>query len=50
MDWDRCNHKKIDQFQAEARRWKSNDGKSTVKSAGKKGLRTQPSKRKKRGN
>jgi len=48
MDWDTCNHKKLNQFQAEARRWQSTGAKGPAQSAGKKGQRTQPAKRKKR--
>lgn len=48
MDWDTCNHKKLNQFQTEARRWKTSDAQSPTKSVEKKGQRSQPAKRKKR--
>ena len=48
MDYDSCNHKKLNQFQAEARLWQSGDRKPKP-SAPKKGLKTQPAKRKKKG-
>lgn len=47
MDWDTCNHKKLNQFQAEAKRWKTQD-KDSAQSTAKKGKRTQPQKRKKK--
>ena len=47
MDYDACNHKKLNQFQAEARRWKADD-KAPNQSSAKKKQRTQPAKRKKK--
>ena len=47
MDWNACNFKKIDQFKAEARRWKAGD-KEPGKAPTTKGNRTQPAKRKKK--
>lgn len=46
MDWDKCNHQRINQFGAEARRWATSDKKSS-KNATRKGVKTQPAKRKK---
>jgi hypothetical protein len=48
MDFDTCNHKKLNQFQAEAQRWKTGDKKPNERSV-KKGQKTQPAKRKKKG-
>lgn len=47
MDWDTCNHKKINQFTAEARRWQAGDKEAKPKTTAK-GQRTQPNKRKKK--
>ena len=47
MDWDTCNHKKLNQFQAEAKRWKNQKASASPESS-KKGGRTQPPKRKKK--
>jgi len=47
MDWDTCNHKKLNQFQVEAKRWKQQTSSNTP-TTHKKGQRTQPTKRKKR--
>lgn len=46
MDWDTCNHKKLNQFTTEARRWQSGDKETKPKAA--KGQRSQPNKRKKK--
>jgi hypothetical protein len=46
MDFNTCNHKKLNQFQSEAKRWKAGDKESKAKPA-KRGLKTQPPKRKK---
>lgn len=48
MDWDTCNHKKLNQFQSEAKRWKADD-QAANSNAEKKKKRTQPAKRKKKG-
>jgi hypothetical protein len=48
MDWDTCNHKKLNQFQAEAKRWKTDD-QAPNSNVDKKKQRTQPAKRKKKG-
>ena len=47
MEWNACNFKKINQFKAEARRWKPGD-KEQEKDLTTKGNRTQPAKRKKK--
>ncbi|MGB0258513.1 MAG: hypothetical protein ACPGES_07680 [Coraliomargarita sp.] len=47
MDWDKCNHLKLNQFQSEAKRWKAS-GKDQAKASAKKGKRTQAPKRKKK--
>ena len=47
MDWDNCNHKKINQRNVEAKRWLADD-KQPNKRVAKKGANVQPSKRKKR--
>ena len=48
MDWDTCNHKKLNQFQSEAKRVKAYD-QAAKANAEKKKKRTQPAKRKKKG-
>jgi len=48
MDYDSCNHKKLNQFTAEARRWKTGD-KPQNEAAPKRGSKVQPAKRKKKG-
>ena len=47
MDYNTCNHKQLNQFQAEARRWATND-KSSTSGPTKRGQRQQPAKRKKK--
>ncbi len=47
MDWDKCNHLKLNQFQTEAKRWKVSS-QDQAPSAPKKGQRTQSPKRKKK--
>lgn len=47
MDWDSCNHKKLNEFTSEARRWKAADKEAKPK-AEVKGQRTQPQKRKRK--
>ena len=48
MDWDTCNHKKINQRQSEAKRWNVGDKKPNEGPA-KRGKKVQPAKRKKKG-
>ena len=48
MDWDTCNHKKINQLQSEAKRWNLADREPTESTA-KRGKKVQPAKRKKKG-
>lgn len=48
MDWDTCNHKKINQRKSEAKRWLA-DKQTPKPGAAKKRNRTQPAKRKKKG-
>ncbi|MFT4901775.1 MAG: hypothetical protein ACI81V_001050 [Lentimonas sp.] len=47
MDFNACNFKKINQFKAEARRWKPGE-QGQDQAAVSKGKRTQPMKRKKK--
>lgn len=47
MDWDNCNHKKLNQFKAEAKRWQNQEPAANAQSK-KKNARTQPPKRKKK--
>jgi hypothetical protein len=47
MDWDACNHKKLNQFHKEAQRWKS-DETLPKPNAAKRKKRTQVSKRAKK--
>ncbi|MBT4757052.1 MAG: hypothetical protein HOO08_01515 [Opitutae bacterium] len=49
MDWDTCNHKKLNQRLAEAKRWNTG-APQTNTSKPKKGKKVQPTKRKKKGN
>jgi hypothetical protein len=44
MDWDKCNHKKINQFQKEAQRWNTDKATPNSKTAQQK-KRKQPTKR-----
>jgi hypothetical protein len=48
MDFDRCNHKKLNQFSSEARRWNNGSQESTENNS-KRGRNIQPAKRKKKG-
>jgi hypothetical protein len=48
MDWDTCNHKKINQRLSEAKRWNLGDQQTSTGSA-KRGKKVQPTKRKKKG-
>jgi hypothetical protein len=47
MDFNACNFKKINQFKAEARRWKPGDKEQNPPAASK-GRKVQPAKRKKK--
>ncbi len=47
MEWDKCNHLKLNQFTSEAKRWKAS-GTGEPKVSIKKGKRTQTPKRKKK--
>jgi hypothetical protein len=48
MDWDTCNHKKLNQFQSEAKRWKA-ASQQPMERPSKRGAKIQPAKRKKKG-
>jgi hypothetical protein len=48
MDWDTCNHKKLNQRLAEAKRWNAGDPQTNASNA-KRGKKVQPKKRKKKG-
>ena len=47
MDWDTCNHKKLNQRLAEAKRWNAGDPQTNASNA-KRGKKVQPKKRKKK--
>jgi hypothetical protein len=48
MDWDTCNHRKLNQRNSEAKRWLA-DEQTPKPNEAKRRKRTQPAKRKKKG-
>jgi hypothetical protein len=48
MDWDTCNHKKLNQRLSEAKRWNAGDPQPNTSKV-KRGKKVQPTKRKKKG-
>jgi hypothetical protein len=48
MDWDTCNHKKLNQRLSEAKRWNAGDPQPNASKV-KRGKKVQPTKRKKKG-